>query len=530
MKALRLSLLLLAAVASAAAAPRPNIVVILADDLGFSDLGCYGSEIPTPHLDRLARGGIRFTQFYNTSRCCPTRASLLTGLYQHQAGVGMMVSEGRVRFDFGVDGYRGHINRNCVTIAEVVRAAGYHTYMTGKWHLGSEAPEQRPAQRGFERYYGSLAGAFSYFRPSGERGLMLDDTPQPAPDPAAYYTTDAFTDKALEFIDAAKDGAPFFLYLAFNAPHWPLHAKESDIRKFAGRYLAGWDEIRAQRFRRQVEMGLFPASLALSPRDDKVRPWADVPAAQRKEADYRMAVYAAQVHSLDENVGKLLAYLERTRRLDDTLIVFLSDNGACAEPYSELGGGAFADINNPDKAGAISYGRGWANVSSAPFRLYKNNPTEGGIAAPCIAHWPKGIAPQLAGTFVRDPAHVIDLMPTFAELAGAKYPEIFASELIHPMEGRSLAPFFSAGARPAAEYLFFEHSNNCAVRWGDWKATARYGEFQWELFNLAADRTELHNVASQHPEIVARLNKAWHDWALRVKAVPKGVKTPTAYN
>lgn len=514
-----------------AADKRPNIVLILADDMGYSDVGCYGSEIPTPNIDRLAREGVRFSQFYNTSRCCPTRASLLTGLYQHQAGMGMMMTEGEAQFDFGVDGYRGHLNRNCVTIAGVLRAAGYHTYMTGKWHLGGETElDDRPLQRGFEKFYGSLSGAFSYFKPQGQRHLTMGNDPLPPPDPKSYYTTDAFTDQALEFIDGDKDGAPFFLYLAYNAPHWPLHAKPDDIAKFDGKYLAGWDELRAQRFQRQVQLGLFPESQGFAPRDAQVRAWKDIPENERKDAAYRMSVYAAQVYAMDYNIGKLLAHLERTGKLDSTLVIFLSDNGACAEPYSEFGGGKISDINNPDNSGSVSYGRGWANLSNTPFREYKNRPQEGGISAPLIMRWPQGITASLNGTIRREVGHIIDILPTLVEVTGAGYPTIQGGELIHPMEGHSLTPFFSPGTRSQPEYLFFEHSYNCAVRSGDWKAVARYAEFKWTLYNLATDRLELHDVAGEHPEIVARLSAAWRAWALRVKAAPKGIRAPGSYN
>ena len=531
LRAISLGLLAFAGLCLRGADARPNIVVILADDMGFSDLGCYGSEIPTPNIDRLAREGMRFTQFYNTSRCCPSRASLLTGLYSHQTGMGMMMTEGKAHFDFGVDGYRGHLNRNCVTMAEVLRAAGYHTYMTGKWHLGGiENADDRPPQRGFEKFYGSLSGAFSYFKPQGDRHLMLGNQDLPAPNPQSYYTTDAFADRAIEFIDGEKDGAPFFLYLAFNAPHWPLHAKPADIAKFVGKYRQGWDALRQQRFHRQVELGLFPESLGISPRDDNVRPWTALSGKEKDEADYRMAVYAAQVHALDYNVGKLLSFLEKTGKADNTLILFMSDNGACAEPYLELGGGSRADINDPDKFGAISYGRGWANVSDTPFREYKNRPEEGGICAPLIARWPKGIAPGLVNSIQRGVVHITDIMPTIVEVSGATYPESNAGELIHPFEGRSLEPFFATGTRTQADYLFFEHSNNCAVRSGDWKAIARYGEFKWQLYNLAEDRLELQDVAEKHPEIVARLAAAWRAWALRCNVVPKGTPGPGSYN
>ncbi|MEO6245885.1 MAG: sulfatase-like hydrolase/transferase, partial [Opitutaceae bacterium] len=350
-------LLLLAAghraVVAAAPSLRPNIVIILADDMGFSDIGCYGSEIPTPHLDALAKNGLRFTQFYNTARCSPTRASLLTGLHPHQAGMGTLAEDpGKQAPANAAEGYRQVLSHDSVTIAEVLRPSGYHTYMAGKWHLGYHGEEKWPLARGFERYYGIISGAASYFRPSGGRGLTLDNTPLPSPENKDYYTTDAFTDHALKFIGEQKDRNPFFLYLAFNAPHWPLHAREEDVKKFVGRYRAGWDRVREERFARQKKVGIVPAAAVLSPRDDGARAWETLTDPQKTELDYRMAVYAAQVHRLDFNVGRLVADLRRRGQLENTLIFFLTDNGGCAEPYDDLGGGAFSAINQPDAAGS----------------------------------------------------------------------------------------------------------------------------------------------------------------------------------
>ncbi len=509
---------------------RPNIVIIMVDDMGWSDIGCYGGEIPTPHIDSLAEGGIRFTQFYNTSRCCPTRASLLTGLYQHQTGIGHMTTEGRADFDFGVDGFRGRMNLNCVTLAEVLKTVGYSTCITGKWHLGSERPYDRPLQRGFDQFYGSLSGAFSFFKPHGERGLMLGNQRLEEPDPEAYYATDAFSDYAVDFVNKQSGEAPFFLYVAYNAPHWPLHAKEEDIEKFVGKFTEGWDVLRRKRFERQVAMGIFDEDFDIAPRDSNVRPWSEVDAQQKKDSDYRMAVYAAQMYSVDYGVGKIMDAIRDNGELDNTLIIFLSDNGACAEPYNEFGGGEMSDINDPDNGGIVSYGRGWANLSNTPFREYKNRPQEGGIATPMIAHWPDGINSDLEGAFVRDVAHIIDFMPTVLEISGAEYPRIYRNELIHPYEGESLTPFFTDGEREAPEFYFFEHSQNCAVRMGDWKIIGRYAEWNWELYNIVDDRNELNNLASKHPEIVDEMAQAWERWALRVNAAPRGVRTPNSYD
>ncbi len=500
-------------------ATRPNIILIMTDDMGYSDVGCYGGEIPTPNIDQLAANGVRFSRFYNTSRCCPTRASMLTGLYQHQAGVGHMTSEGPFDFDYGVDGYRGNLNRNCVTLAEVLKGAGYHTYMVGKWHLGG-AQDDLPIQRGFEKFYGSPRGAFSYFSPTE---LMSGNESLATPDPATFYSTDAFGDTAVEWLRERKDGKPFFLYMAFNAPHWPLHAKESDIKTFVGSYMKGWDEMRKERFARQVEMGLFDESLELSPRDSRVRAWSEVSDEQKKRSDYRMAVYAAQVSCVDQNIGKVLDVLKQKGELSNTLIMFLSDNGACAEPYAEFGGDRFEFINNPEKAGAVSIGIGWANACNTPFRKHKNRPEEGGISTPFIASWPKGIDKQLNGSFIRDAAHIIDIMPTLVELSGATYPREHAGQPIYATTGISLLPLFQDKPRPAHDYLFFEHENNCAVLHGDWKVLGGFGALEeWELYNLKTDRTELHNVAAQHPEIVADMEQQWQAWAVKDKVVPKG--------
>ncbi|MFV0390907.1 MAG: arylsulfatase [Paludibacteraceae bacterium] len=508
-------------------AERPNVIILLADDMGYSDIGCYGGEIPSPNIDKLAENGIRFRNFYNTSRSCPTRASLLTGLYQHQTGVGMMTTEAGNDFNFGVDGYRGFLNKNCVTIAEVLKEAGYHTYMTGKWHLGSDTYDKRPLQRGFDKFYGSYQGAFSYFDPKGNRCLI--DGADTINAPKGFYSTDVFTDKAIDFIDSRKDEEPFFLYLAYNAPHWPLQAKEEDIEKFVGKYKRGWDVLRQERFRRQQKLGIFDKRTKLSERDERVRPWEFVDETQKNESDYRMAVYAAQVYAVDYNVGKLITYLSETNQLDNTLILFLSDNGACAEPYHEFGGGKQAEINDPNKSGAISYGIGWANLSSTPFRLYKNNATEGGIMTPFIAHWPAKIKSQ-KGKLTKVTGHILNIMPTILEATGVSYPQDYKGNKIQPLEDVSLLPTLTAGKQATLEYHFFEHSNNCAVIKDDWKAISRVGSNKWQLYNLKNDRTETNDVANLYPHIVDDLSEQWQEWAIRCNVLPKGTRTKNSYD
>ncbi|MCG8526239.1 MAG: arylsulfatase [Opitutales bacterium] len=509
---------------------QPNIIVVLVDDMGYSDIGCYGGEIETPNIDRLAKDGIRFRQFYNTARCCPTRASMLTGLFQHQMGIGLMTSEGRWDFDFGVDGYSGNLNRNGVTIAEVLKSAGYHTYMTGKWHLGSADIDDRPNQRGFDRYYGCHRGAFSFFKLEGEKHLWLDNNPLPPTDSETYYTTDAFTDKAIEFIVSNEPGEPFFLYLAHNAPHWPLHAKEQDIEKYVGNYSKGWDKIREERLQRQKEIGLFDESVQLTERDKRVRPWAEVDAKQKVHSDYRMAVYAAQVDCVDQNMGKLIEALEKRGELDNTLILFLSDNGASPEPFNEFGGQDMDQINNPDNGGIVSYGLGWANASSTPFHSYKRNAEEGGIRTPLVVHWPKGISKKLRGEWVDATGHIVDFMPTFVELSGAKYPTMHKSHSILPMEGHSLVQVFKEGVKDHEHTMFFEHTNNCGIRSGDWKMVCRFGEWDWKLYDLKNDPVETNDLAKQRPDVVAELAAAWHSWSKRAKVTPKGTKTENSYD
>lgn len=507
---------------------RPNVIIILTDDMGYSDIGCYGGEIPTPNIDKLAKNGIRFKNFHNTSRSCPTRASLITGLYQHQTGIGMMTTEGGSNFDFGVDGYRGYLNKNCVTIAEVLKEAGYHTYMTGKWHLGSDTYDKRPLQRGFDKFYGSYQGAFSYFDPKGIRCLIDGNDTIKAPE--EFYSTDTFTDKAIGYIDENKgDNQPFFLYLAYNAPHWPLHAKDEDIQKFVGKYMKGWDKLRQERFERQIKIGLFDKGVKLSPRDERVREWAEVSDDQKALSDYRMAVYAAQLYCVDYNIGKLVEYLKRTKQLDNTLIMFLSDNGACAEPYQEFGGGQQSDINNPELSGAISYGIGWANLSNTPFRLYKNNATEGGIATPFIAHWPTKIKSQ-KNRFTEISGHILNIMPTIIEATGAKYPKSYNGNVVQPLEGYSLLPAFFTGKQEFMGYRFFEHSYNCAVIKGDWKAISRIDTDKWYLYNLKRDKTELHDVSELYPDVLSDLSSKWNEWSARCKVVPKGKRTKNSYD
>jgi len=500
---------------------RPNIVVILADDMGFSDIGCYGGEIPTPNIDMLASGGLRFTQFYNNARCCPTRASLLTGLFPHQAGIGRMSEDpdDKAAHDEGTDGYRGYLTKNSVTVAEVLKTAGYHTYMSGKWHVGMHGKEKWPLQRGFEKFYGILSGGSSYLKPFPPRGITTDNS-DPAYDfPDDYYTTNAFTDNAISFISEQKDKKPFFLYLAYTAPHWPLQAQKEDIALFQDKYLVGWDSVKHERLRKLTAMGLNKPEWGLAQRE--MRPWQQLSDAEKKDVAYRMSVYAAQVYRMDQNIGRLIAALKKDNKLDNTLIVFLSDNGACGEPYKELGGKEQEEVNDPGKFWLVSYGTGWANTSNAPFKKWKNSTYEGGIAAPFIAHWPIGMK-QRAGKWSTTPHHIIDLTPTLVEVAGGNYPGRFNGNEIIPSEGLSMLPDFLKADIKTHEYMYWEHEENCAVRHGKWKAVKRLPAGKWELYNLETDRTERNDVAGAHADIVRDLDKKWQHWADTHKVFPKG--------
>jgi arylsulfatase len=505
-----LALAALVPVAAFAAAPaKPNIIVILVDDMGFSDIGCYGSEIPTPNLDRLAAGGLRFTQFYNTGRCCPTRASVLTGLYSHQTGVGHMVN------DDNVPGYRGRLNDSCVTIAEVLRGAGYFTAMSGKWHVG-QGHGVVPWKRGFDRSLNSAAGGF--YQPASPRAeLFLNGEQLANDDPRLgknWYTTDLWTDYGLKFIDEARTAKkPFFLYLAHNAPHFPLQAPAEDIAKFRGRYKQGWDKLREERYARQKKLGLIDPAWALSPRTDAIKAWDSLSAAEQDRFDHLMAVYAACVYHMDLAVGRLVESLRQHGELDNTLILFMSDNGGNAES-----GPDGRNEGNPTVGTSNWYcGESWANLENTPFRRYKHFNHEGGISSPLIAHWPAGIAAK--GEFRTQPGHLIDIMATAVDVGGAKYPTSFNGHSILPMEGRSLMPAF-ANQSIAREAIFWEHEGNAAVRVGDMKLV-RFGRTgDWELYNLKTDRTELHNLANVQPALAKELAAKWEAWAVRAHVKP----------
>ena len=494
----------------------PNIVIIMVDDMGYSDIGCYGCETETPNLDALSRNGLRFTQFYNAGRCCPTRAALLTGLYQHQAGIGHMTQ------DYGYPAYRGALNDRCVTIAEALKPAGYFTAITGKWHVGSK-PTQWPLKRGFDRFYGTPQGGGHHYRNLPGRDLVLNDDIIPMPED--WYSTTAFTDYALQFFEEGiQSKKPVFLYLAYTAPHWALHAPDEEIAKFRGRYADGWQPVREARFARQLEMGLFPSRTTLSPQDSGVPAWSRVK--NQDEMDLRMATHAAMVHLVDRGVGRVVAKLTELDQLENTLILFLSDNGASAESgptgfTGARGGDPKARTGTPNSYN--SFGIAGANLCDTPFRKFKMFAHEGGIATPLLAHWPDGIPQELNGSITRQMGHVIDLLPTCIDLAGVSYPAQHAGNDVTSVAGRSLRPVLTGGNLPRPEGLFFEHQGNAAVRDGKWKLVRARGA-PWSLYDLAADRTELNDLASANPDRVAVMKAKWQDWAKRVGVQPWPLK------
>jgi len=484
----------------------PNIVLIMADDMGYSDIGCYGGEIATPNLDRLARGGLRFTQFYNGARCCPTRAALLTGLYAHQAGIGHMVD------DRGFPSYLGRLNTSCVTIAEALRPAGFTTLMSGKWHVG-EDPAYWPTRRGFDHYFGLVNGSSSYFQVDKDKHMALEDQEYTPPE-KGFYMTDAFTDRALGFLERqTSPDKPFFLYLPYTSPHWPLHALPEDIDKYRGTYMMGWDELRRQRHERMITLGVVSKDWPLTPRDERVPAWKDV--TDKAFRDLSMAVYAAQIDRMDQNIGRVLARLDQMGASDNTLILFLADNGGCAE---EINRGA-PGVGPGGRDSYWSYGLPWANASNTPFRLYKHWVHEGGISTPLIASWPGRV--KAPGSITTQPGHLIDLMATCVDVAGARYPQTFNGQAITPLEGKSLRPILEGREREPHQAIYWEHEGNRAVRQGQWKLVSRFeGGNPWELYDLEADRTETHNLGATNPAKVKELSGLWDAWAVRVGVQP----------
>ncbi len=507
---LKILLLLLALGSVCRAATKPNIIVILVDDMGFSDLGCFGSEIPTPHVDKLAAGGLRFTQFYNTGRCCPTRAALLTGLYSHQTGVGHMTE------NKGAPGYAGRLNNRCATIAEVLKPTGYFTAMTGKWHVGQNLGVV-PWERGFDRTLTAAAGGF-YFAESQGADLWLNGKNlhrNDAPLPQQWYTTDLWTDYGVKFIDdALAEKKPFFLYLAHNAPHFPLQAPADEIAKFRGRYKAGWDKLREARHAKQVELGLVDPKWPMTPRPEAIKAWESLSAEEQDRFDHIMAIYAACVAHIDTSVGRLVDALKQRGVFDNTLIMLMSDNGGNAES----GVNGRLEGKEPGSAQSTVFcGESWAFLENTPFRRYKHFNHEGGIASPFIAHWPAGIAAR--GELRTQSAHLIDIMATCVAVSGAEYPHELKGQPIPPMEGRSLLPAFEN--KPIErDAIFWEHEGKAAVRVGDLKLVRFGRNGAWELYDMKADRTEQHDLAATMPDKAKELAEKWEAWAVRANVKP----------
>ncbi len=544
---------------------KPNIILIMSDDMGYSDISSYGGEISTPNIDDLAMKGLRFTQFYNTSRCCPTRASLLTGLYAHQAGMGGMADSG----DRGTPAFRGDLSNNAVTIAEVLKESGYSTYLSGKWHItpyddspeGIKNPNKSnwPVQRGFDKFFGMISGAGSFFDP---RSLAIDNEYiAPTKD---FYFTDKVTDYAVKFINQNSNKNPFFMYVAYTAPHWPLHALSEDIEKYKGKYDKGWDQIRKERFSRMKEMGIIKDQWELTSRDINVKDWSE----EIEDRDWEirnMEVYAAMIDRMDNGIGKIINSLKEKGEYENTLIFYLQDNGACSEELDWIKDRQVPDVSQkPMDPLAIqtkmiptitregepvrlmknalaggpesysAYGPSWANASNTPFREYKHYVHEGGIATPLIVHWPNTI--KANGDFRRQPSHLIDIMATCVEVSGSKYPRNYKGNTITPMEGKSLVPAFT-NSNLNREALYWEHSGNRAVRMGKWKLVSKAGkdlkmtgqwdkidkldQELWELFDMEIDRTETNDISNKHPEKVKVMSQMWMEWARKTGAIPR---------
>jgi arylsulfatase A-like enzyme len=504
----------------AATKKRPNIIIILADDMGYSDIGCYGSETKTPNLDELAKSGMKLTQFYNASRCCPTRASLMTGLYQHQAGVGDMMNT-RTQ-----PAYQGYLNQNCVTIAEALKQGGYNTFMAGKWHIG-QAPEHWPVKRGFDHYFGLIDGASSYFnptmpyRPNQKLTIALDDkefTPGPN-----WYSTNAYADYAVKFIgdNQKTSNKPFFLYMAFTSPHWPIQALPEDIAKYKGKYMKGWDKLREERLARQKALGILPQDAQLSPRDKNVPEWDSLTAEEKDRWDTKMAVYAAMIDRMDQNIGRIRTELKKLHQDKNTVIMFLSDNGASSESIKGPGFTPEVQAANSkpasDPTSFTAYEFWGANVSNTPFRLFKHWEYEGGTATPFIANYPGVI--KAAGVSSQ-PAHIIDLMATCLDFAKVPYPKTYKGNSILPTEGMSMAPLLEGRSWAGHDALYFEHEGNRAVRQGDWKLVSQKPANKWELYNISTDRSELNDLSAKYPEKVKAMADMYDAWAQHAGVIP----------
>ena len=501
--------------APALAAERPNVVVILVDDMGFSDIGCYGSEIPTPNIDALAEHGVRFTQFYNTARCSPTRASLMTGLYPHQAGMGHLdniVHEGS-------KGTTGRLRDDAVTMAEVLHDAGYLTCMTGKWHMGQQHGTP-PWERGFDRSLNSPSGGI-YFRKQPYRPeIFLNGEKKMKDDPMfgeKWYSSDLWTDWGMKFIDEARDQQkPFFLYLAYCAPHFPLMAPAEEIAKYRGKYKQSWEKLREARHQRQIEMGIVDEKWPMSPLPEQVPNWDQLSDEEKDRFDHQMAIYAAMLDRVDQNVGKLVAGLKERGELDNTIIFFMSDNGGNAESGPR---GIYEGENPGGPNSRVFLGQSWATLNNTPFRRYKHFTHEGGISTPLIVSWPAGIPADRDGKLVKEPGHLVDVMATVVDVTGAKYPTEYEGHQIQPMEGVNLMPAIEGKQLERKNPIYFEHEGNRALRRGKWKLVMKH-KGPWELYDIEADRTEQHDLIAEQPELAKELIADWEAWAKRADVGP----------
>jgi arylsulfatase len=520
------------------ATKKPNIIVIMVDDLGYSDLGCYGGEISTPNIDALGYNGLRFTQMYNGARCCPSRAALLTGLHPHQAGIGQLTA------DLGVPSYQGYLREGCVTISEVMKTAGYRTMISGKWHVASswdardrdnwvlgDKKHPMPKQRGFDRSFGILNAAESYWNP---KSLILEDVLIDV-ETEDFHLTDAITDHAVDQIDeSVAMGKPFFQYVAFSAPHWPLHAREDDIVKYEGKYMAGYDAIRTSRHEQQKGLGVVDDKWDISPRDSDSPDWKDV--RNKEYEDIRMATYAAMVEQVDRGVGRIIETLKAKGEFDNTIIMFLSDNGGCAELFQEDGDWPDPSLWETEltlqgekvRAGDIPELRPgpdttfqavelpWANVSDTPFRLFKRWIHEGGISTPFIVHWPDQID---KANILNNPMHIIDISATCYEIAGAQYPKEHHDTEITPLEGESFLSALQGKELSRETPITIEHEGNRGIRIGDWKLVAEWNK-PWELYNISDDRTEQNDLIDGEKDRAKAFEKLYFEWAERAEVLP----------
>lgn len=519
---------------------RPNIILILTDDMGFGDLGVMGSEIRTPNIDSIAHRGALLSSMYNAARCCPSRAALLTGMYPHKAGIGHMGA------NLGTPAYQGYLRNDAATIAEILRPAGYRTLMAGKWHVGGDfwarlvdtwkvgdVEHPTPRQRGFDRFYGIIDGTINYFSP----WYIMEDDRRVEVSPTDYYFTDAITDKAIEMIEESTRGdKPFFLYLAHAAPHWPLQAPQENIAKYEGVYADGWDSVRGARYEGMLSRGIIQQQWSLSPRDQGAPPWTDV-RHQHWEAQ-RMQVYAAQIDRMDQQVGRVLDTLRRLGQFDNTMVLFFSDNGGCAEFMREDGWAQFyPDVTNagqkialgnrPDLAPGgpqtfMSYELPWANVSNTPFRLFKHYVHEGGISTPLLVQWPARIP---HGGVSHSPCHITDVMPTILEAAGTRYPTELDGEAMQRPDGESLLPLLEGRPWTRQQPIYWEHEGNAAARVGNLKLVRKFNE-PWELYDIETDRTELHDLSKGNEAMLKKLTADYEAWAHTVGVVDWNVLKP----